>query len=583
MAFKEPENWLTVPADYRGDAIVAAMSAGGIDHLFFTSGTEIGFYQESIAKGRYHNRPVPRLITVNHEHTNLNAAIGFSAVSGKPVATAAHVDVGTLNYGGAIHTAWRSGLPILITAGITPTAYTGSMPGARDEGGHFWSQEVYDQNGIVRQYTKWEHRLNHQDNPGLMVSRALQAARSEPGGPVYLSIPREVVLQPMTEARFPTADQLGITRPIAMAPDLARDVAKQLIQAKNPAVIVSASGRNPDSVPALVTLCELLGLPVVDSAARLYQSFPFAHPLYQGGISLKDVDAVLVLDASVPWMPGANAPGPNAFIAVIDTDPVKLRFPTYEFTADLRVASDPLLAIRAITAAAEHLLSASDRSACADRAERWARVSHARRQKFEQAALARAKDSMISPAWLGYQIGQAMDDDCLVIDDSMPQNQLTEYLPLKRPGSYFRNPGSSGGWGAGAAFGAKLGAPDRDIILTTGDGFYMFGVPTPAIWAARHHRAPFLTIIYQNRSYTTGTVGVNATFPDGYAKKADFEGGYFDPPIDFAKEAEAAGAYAENVRDPAELGAAIKRGLAQTRNGTPAVISAWLPRLLHQD
>ena len=79
----EPENWTTVPADYRGDAVVAAMALGGVDHLFFTSGSELAFYQESISKARHHNRPVPRLVTVTHEHVSLNAALGYAAVSGK--------------------------------------------------------------------------------------------------------------------------------------------------------------------------------------------------------------------------------------------------------------------------------------------------------------------------------------------------------------------------------------------------------------------------------------------------------------------------------------------------------------------
>jgi acetolactate synthase-1/2/3 large subunit len=93
-------------------------------------------------------------------------------------------------------------------------------------------------------------------------------------------------------------------------------------------------------------------------------------------------------------------------------------------------------------------------------------------------------------------------------------------------------------------------------------------------------RAPFLTVIYQNRSWGTGTRSTELLYPGGYAAQSGFEGGYFDPPIDFAKEAEAAGAYGENVRDPAEVGPALRRGLAQTRNGTPAVIAVWLPKIL---
>ena len=165
------------PIDSVGDAIVAAMTAGGIDHLFFTSGSEIGFYQEAIAKARAHGHNNPlRLVTVPLEHVSLNAALGYAAVSGKPVATAAHVDCGTLHYGGAIHTAWRSGLPVVMTAGFPPTAASGSMHGARDEGGHCGCRRSYDQSGIVRNYTKWTHQLAYQDNAGVITSRA------HPGG-----------------------------------------------------------------------------------------------------------------------------------------------------------------------------------------------------------------------------------------------------------------------------------------------------------------------------------------------------------------------------------------------------------------
>ena len=93
-----------------------------------------------------------------------------------------------------------------------------------------------------------------------------------------------------------------------------------------------------------------------------------------------------------------------------------------------------------------------------------------------------------------------------------------------------------------------------------------------------------MAIVYQNRSYSTGTLRIDRVYgKDSYAGKADYDGGYFDPPIDFAKEAEAAGAYGENVTDPAEIEPALRRGLKNIREGRPAVISVWLARLLQQD
>jgi acetolactate synthase I/II/III large subunit len=583
MPDDKPIEWVEQPAAEVGDAVVGAMTEGGIDHLFFTSGGEIGFYQEAVAKAQAQGRKTLRLITVPHEHVSLNAALGFAAVSGRPAATAAHVDVGTQHYGGAVHTAWRSGLPVVITAGGPPTAYPGSMRGARDAG-HLWNQQNFDQNGIVRQYTKWDHRLEYQDNPGLIVSRAIQVARSKPCGPVYLSFPQEVSLQPMNGTRYPTAAQLGIARSPAPDPDGVREIAAKLVGARNPVIIAHCSGRNPATVPALVELAELLGCAVIPGLHGGYLSFPKTHPLYQREINLRDADAVLVFDADVPWLPGSgNDPTGNAYVATVSIDAIRGRIPTYEFTANLRLTADPLLTMQALKAEARRLIDESAKRRIAERAERWAANSRAAWQKIEQDALQRANNTPIDPLWLSYQISQAIDDNCIVFEELLGGNQLGRYLRNSRPGSLFSQPGSSGGWSPGAALGAKLAAPERDVISICGDGFYMFSTPAPALWAARHHKAPFMVVIYQNRSYTTGTLAVTGKFPDSYAQKAGFPGGYFDPPIDFAKEAEAAGAYGENVRDPAEVAPALQRGLKEIRSGRPAVISVWLPRLGQKD
>lgn len=577
--------WIEAPADDVGDALIAALAAGGVDHLFFTSGSEIGFFQEATAKARaMGNNKVPRLITVPHEHANLNAALGYAAVSGKPAITAAHVDVGTQHYGGAVHTAWRSGLPVVMTSGFPPTAYAGTKKGSRDEGGHLWMQETYDQNGIVRNYTKWDHRLTSVDNPGMVISRAIQVTRSEPCGPVYISFPKELTLERIDGARFPSADQLGIPRPSAPDADSAAEIAEQLVGARHPVVVVAGSGRNPDCVPALVELCELLGLAVVDSVQKAYLNFPFRHPLFQAQPTLKDADVVLVLEADVPWVPGRNSPPEDAYVAAVGFDPIKLRIPTYEFTADLRVAADPLRAVHAITEVARGLLTDADRKRIAERSARLGEASRARIEAIDQEALSRATETPISPIWVTYQIGQMLDDNSLVLDDTLPGPRTRDYLPCNAPGSYFANPGSSGGWAPGAALGAKLAAPERDVIAVTGDGFYMFGTPAPALWAAAHHNAPYLTVVYTNRSYTTGTSRIiNNYGPESYAAKGGFEGGYFDPPIDFAKEAEAAGAHGETVHDPAEVAPALRRGLEQVRAGRPAVVSVWLKRLEGED
>jgi acetolactate synthase-1/2/3 large subunit len=572
-------NWQRVEAADAGEAVVAAMAAGGVEILFFTSGSELAFYQEAIAKAQALGRNAPRLVLLTHENPALNAALGYAAATGRPAATAAHVDVGTQHYGSAIHSAMRSGLPVLITAGAPPVGLPGTRRGARDAG-HFWVQDLYDQNAIVRQYMKWEHRLEMQDNPGLVVSRALQVACTAPRGPVYLSMPREVALAAVADASFPSAAQLGIALPPAPDPDAIAELAARLVAARNPAIVVSGSGRDPSSVPLLVELCEHLGMPVIDSVSRSYHCFPMGHPLYQASHALTEMDVVVALDAEVPWMPGPRAPSPDAYVAVIDVDPVKLKIPTYEFEASVRITADATAALKALLREVKQRLPARDTV----RAARWAEVSAARRLKAHTEAQAAAARTPIDATWLAHCIGEALDDNCVLVDDTLTHNPLYGYLSrLDGANRYFRNPGSAGGWGPGAALGVKFGLPQRDVVMVTGDGFYMYGSPTAALWTAKQYGAPFLSVVFQNRSYSTGTRATAAIYPDGYAVRAGLEGGYFDPPMDFAREAEAAGAWGENVTDPANVPAALQRGLEQVRRGVPAVVSVRLARLLQKD
>lgn len=111
----------------------------------------------------------------------------------------------------------------------------------------------------------------------------------------------------------------------------------------------------------------------------------------------------------------------------------------------------------------------------------------------------------------------------------------------------------------------------------------MFGSPMMALWTANHHHAPFLTVVFVNRSYSTGTSGLKGTYPEGVAvETGNFEGGIFDPPPDFAKLAEAANCYGETVRDAEEVGPALRRGLDQVRRGTPALVAVMLPTLVEE-
>jgi acetolactate synthase-1/2/3 large subunit len=573
------EWWGEYQAEEWSDAIVASMKLGGVDALFFVSGSELVFYQESIAKARERGTPAPRLITVTHEGVALNAALGYAMSTGQPAATAVHVDAGTFNYGAGLHTAWRGSYPVLITAGAGPRAFPGSMPGARG-GGVQWVQETRDQGEIVRQYTKMDHRLEHQDNPGLMISRLLQIAMSEPKGPVYLTVPMETAMLPLPgRIRFPTRDQLGLARPAWPDPADARKAAQWLLDADNPCIYTAKSGRNPESVDALVRLAELLALPVMDTARLDRLNFPTTHPLYGTGPAPKDADAMLIIEAPVPFSPPSGSPKPDAKIVWVDVDPVQSRYRTMEFRSDMWLPVSAAGAADAIREAAEKLMTPAHRSRIADRRQRL----EEKKREIEAAQEARAQEAgkrkPLHPHWVAYQLAKQLTPDTILLNESVgASGYLEAHHRREKPGSYFEGGGSAGGWASGAAVGVKLAHPDKEVVMASGDGYFMFGTPLSALWCASHYKAAFLSVVFVNRSYGTGTSQLMRAYPEGAATRTgNFEGGVFDPPPDFAKLAEAANCYGESVREPEEVEPALKRALAQVRRGVPALVAAYLP------
>jgi len=400
--------WSEYGADEWSDAIVASMKLGGIDNLYFVSGSEMAFYQEAIAKAEAKGWPAPRLVTMMHESVALHAALGNAMVTGQPSAASVHVDVGTLHYGAAIHAAWRGNYPVLITAGSGPRAFPGSMRGARD-GSIQWLQEPRDQGEIVRQYTKADHRLEHQDNPGLMVSRLLQMAASEPKGPVFLTIPRETAMLPYPgAARFPTRDQLGVAQGTYPDPEHAKTIARWLVKARNPLVMTERIGKDPVAVKELVRLAELLALPVSEPGNPQVLNFPKTHPLFNSGPGSAEADVCFVLESISPWMPGVDTPPSDAKIAWVSIDPVQSRFKTMEFRADLWIPATAANVIRAVYEAATGMLDKSDMSRIEERRKRLG----TRKKEIEARILAEAaeaaKKTVSSGCLVAYELGKVL-------------------------------------------------------------------------------------------------------------------------------------------------------------------------------
>jgi acetolactate synthase-1/2/3 large subunit len=308
-------------------------------------------------------------------------------------------------------------------------------------------------------------------------------------------------------------------------------------------------------------------------------NFPASHPLFGTGPSAANADVVLVVDDLTPFTPGIDGPGPDAKVAWISVDPVNSRYKTMEYEADLWISASPANLAQAIYDEASKILDNSDLSRIASRRGRLEERKRQMVAEEEAAALADGRQAQPTGRWVAYQLGRILQPDAIIVNDGLSNGDFVRtYARRERPGTYLRTGSSAGGWGSGAAFGAKLAAPARDVILASGDGFFIFGSPTAALWAARFHQAPFLSVIFVNGIYSTGTTLLRATYPDGYAVRANnYAGGSFDPAPDFAKLAESVNGYGENVTDTAEVLPALQRGLEHVRNGAPAVIAVRVP------
>ena len=175
------------------ELFIAQLVESGVEVLYINSGTDTFPVQEAIARRQSMGMSVPRVVLCLDEAVAGAAAHGHYAVTGRPQAVLVHVDVGTQQVGGALHNAQRGGAAMLICAGRSPYTIDQGVPGGRSSPIH-WQQEQLDQHGIVRNYTKWDYQAYRASMMATAVQRGLQVAASDPPGPTYLSLPREVLL-----------------------------------------------------------------------------------------------------------------------------------------------------------------------------------------------------------------------------------------------------------------------------------------------------------------------------------------------------------------------------------------------------
>jgi acetolactate synthase I/II/III large subunit len=564
------------PADVRtcAEEVLYLLAAHGIELLFLNPGTDSAPLQEAFVALSERGVPVPRMIVSTFESVALAAAHGYWQATQRPAAVFVHVDVGTQNLGAMVHDVLRDRAGAVVLAGKTPYAEDALSPGARSNPIH-WQQDVPDQAGIVRPYAKWTAELTRSQDAARVIGRAVQVAAGDIPGLAYLTLSRDVLMEPAGSPGLRRTTGFARPLPPAVEPGALGALAERLAAAERPVIVTNRVGRRPGGAEALARLSELAAIPVIGRPEAVNLVTTHAMCVRSGSHAqslLTDADLLLIVDCDVPWIPRTATPAPDAYVVQIDRDPIKADMPLWTFPIDCALCADPRVALEQLGTALEPFRERAER--------RW----RDRRQTLEPAIAASTRSARDGASREGVPpsdvravmlaLSDALAPGCLVVEEAVSNlAPVAELLDRPEPATLYSAGGPGLGWAPGASVGIKLARPDRQVVAIVGDGAFMFGVPTATLCLAGEARAPVVIVVLNNGEYRASRLPVLQLFPDGVsAARGEVVGTRFAQAPDFVQIAEACGAHGARTQGADGLPEALAGALAATQAGQAAVI-----------
>ncbi len=542
-----------------GGALLARLKAVGVDYIFANSGTDFPPVIEGLAEARAKKIAMPQAVVIPHESAAMGMAHGYFLASGRAQAVMAHTNVGLANCAiGAINAATEH-VPVLLFSGRTPVTEQGRLGSRTVPIG--WGQEMRDQAALVREATKWDYELRFPEQVPGLIDRASAIAHSTPKGPVYLSLPREVLCELCPSDGLDAPSRIAPVTAAAPA-RLVEEAARWIAEAEHPVIIAQRGAGSPEGFAALGALVDAWGIPVVQYWA-VQLALPTDHPMAVGvdpAPWLKQADLVIVIDCSAPWSPAIHSLKADAKVIQLGPDPLYARLPVRNFAADLSLVGET---DEVILALAEALRPQGEASA-PPRAKRRAEVAAfaAKRRDSVREAASSGDGEPMSKAWVSHCLSDAIAGRRATVLSEL--GAPLEPLTLREPNSWYQEPHSGGlGWSFPCALGMQLADRDRLVVATMGDGSYIFSNPVACHQIAEALELPLLLLILNNAEWAAVRHSVLDVYPDGYAAQSNaMPLVSLAPTPDFVRIAEASRAYAQRVETGRDLPAALERAIA---------------------
>jgi benzoylformate decarboxylase len=477
-------------------------------------------------------------------------ADGYAQASGKLAVVNLHVAPGLGNAMGMLYDAQKAGSPILVTAGQHEQSFNATEP-------ILWA----DLPTIARPLVKWSSEVHRLADLPRLVHRAAKTALAPPTGPVFLSLPGDILR---------AEENVDLLSPTRVAPRLRGDraaieaAAALLARAQRPVIMAGDAVAQSRAHTELIELAELLGAPVYTEFVPNTASFPSSHPLFRGSMLRLAPEVRKVLDQHdllfsvgadlfTLSLPSETDPMPPGITLVhLDIDAWELG---KNYPPAVAILGDPQATLPDISAAVRQHMSTPAQDAARERFATARKAIAADRAALKAKASALADASPVQPLALLHAIAEMLPKDAIVIEEALSSAPgIRQLVRSDDPQSYFGLRGGGIGWGLPAAMGVKLALPERPVVGLIGDGSAMY--TCQGLWTAARYKIDVVFVILNNSSYRILKQRLHAM--RGLSEQAERYVGMelSDPKIDFVGLARSLGIKAERcstVHDSTDL------------------------------
>lgn len=520
-------------------AFLALLKDEGITHLFGNPGTT-----ELPIMHALKDHPDLTYVMAMQESLVVAMADGFSRASGKLVACNVHVAPGLGNAMGSLYNASFTGTPMILTAG-------------QQEQGHGLMEPVLygPMLRMAEPLVKWAVEVTRLEDLPRIVRRAAKIATTPPTGPVFISLPGDIL---NAEAGIELGRSTRVDTRVKPSDESLKALVERILKAQNPVIITGDEIVKSDALQEAAALAETLGCPAYQSSTPYGASFLSESPCFMGALTrlqaqvretLSPYDLMIVLGADPLRMSVYSEvdPLPEGLsivqVGLVDWDLAK------NYGAEIALKADVKETLRALIPALKAagggaLETRAKQSVAALASKNW---TAKRKTLVEQ--ISKAKDrSPIDADWLSLQVVEAMPANAILVDEGLTSSrQMIALRPHRDRYGYHALASGGIGWGLPASVGVSLANPDRAVVCYSGDGSSMYSIQS--LWTAAKHKLPLTFIIVNNGGYRIIKQRLLAFHGDDNYIGMDF----VDPPVDFTALAKSLGLEATKVTDPGQL------------------------------